>query len=491
MPARTGEQYIQGLKKAKNNVYINGEKVEDVTEHPAFKNVVRSMADLYDMQYEKSDKMLYTSPTSGDQVGMSFIQPKTIADLIARREMITEWARYSGGMMGRSPDYLNCDLMAFGTAHEFFAEGDPMYAKNIKNYYEYCRENDIALTHTLIHPQVNRAKAQSEQKDANVALHIVEKNKEGVVVEGVRLLATQGAITDEIMVFPSTVKKSGEKDDPYSIAFAIPNNTHGLKLMSRESFDYGKNHWDHPLGSRFEEGDTIVYFDNVLVPWDRIFVLEDSAVCNRTFGETNAVVHSTHQVIAKNIVKTEFVLGAVLSLIDAIGIEQFQHVKDKGTEIMLALETMKSHLYRAEHQATLDKWGMMTPDFAPLNAARNWFPQIYPRLVEILRILGASGMMVIPTEADFANEEIGPILNRATQGKNLEGKDRVQLFRLCWDLTMSAFGSRQVHYEYYFFGDPIKMHMTYFDSYNKEPYKDMVKEFLGRDTSSKHDYAKA
>ena len=180
----------------------------------------------------------------------------------------------------------------------------------------------------------------------------MRKTKEGIIVDGIRLLATQGGITDEILVFPSTVKKSGEKDDPYSLAFAIPNNTPGLKFLSRESFDYGKNHWDHPLASRFEEGDAIVAFDHVFVPWESVFVCEDSSICNRTFRETNAVVHMAHQVVAKNVVKTEFVLGVVVSIMDAIGIEQFQHVQDKGTEIMLALETMKSHLYRAEHNAS-------------------------------------------------------------------------------------------------------------------------------------------
>lgn len=491
MPARTGKQYIEGLKKANNNVYISGDRVEDVTEHPSYRNVIQSMAELFDLQYEKPEKMLYKSPASGDQVGLSFLQPKSIDDLIARREMISEWARHTGGMMGRTPDYLNASVMAFGSAHEFFAEADPMFAENAKNYYEYCRENDIALTHTLIHPQVNRAKAQHEQKDANVALHIEEKRKDGIVVDGVRLLATQGGITDEIVVFPSTVKKSGEKDDPYSIAFAIPNNTPGLKFVGRESFDYGKSHWDHPLASRFEEGDSIVLFDHVFVPWERVFVCEDSAVCNRTFAETNAVAHMAHQVIAKNVVKTEFVLGVVLSLMDSIGIDKFQHVQDKGTEIMLALETMKSHLYRAEHNAKLDKWGTMTPDFAPLNAARNWYPQMYPRFTEILRILGASGLMGIPTEADFNHEEIGIMLNRAAQGKNLEGYERVQLFRLAWDLSMSAFGNRQTHYEYYFFGDPVKMHMAYFDAYDKGPLKEMVTDFLGRTKSQKPNYVQS
>ncbi|NYV68409.1 4-hydroxyphenylacetate 3-monooxygenase, oxygenase component [Bacillus sp. Gen3] len=488
MPAKTGKQYIERLQKANNNVYIHGERVKDVTVHPAFKNVIQSMAKLYDLQYEKADKMLYTSPSSGEQVGMTFLQPKSIDDLIARREAITEWAKVSGGMMGRSPDYLNAEVMAMGAAYDFFSEGDPLLVENAKNYYEYARENDISLTHTLIHPQVNRAKAQHEQKDANVALHLVEKNKDGIIVDGIRLLATQGGITDEILVFPSTVKKAGELDDPYSLAFAIPNNTPGLKFISRESFDYGKNQWDHPLSSRFEEGDAIVSFENVFVPWNRVFVCGNSSICNRTFRETNAVVHMAHQVVAKNIVKTEFLLGLALSVMDAIGIDQFQHVQDKGTEIMLTLETMRSHLYRAEHNAKLDKWGIMTPDYAALDAARNWYPRVYPRLVEILRILGASGLMGIPTQADFQNEDIGQLIHRGLQGKNLEGYERVQLFRLAWDMTMSAFGNRQMHYEYYFFGDPIRMGMTYFEGYEKESYKEIIKEFLGQVDSGKSSF---
>ncbi|MED3905881.1 4-hydroxyphenylacetate 3-monooxygenase, oxygenase component [Geobacillus thermodenitrificans] len=478
MPAKTGNQYMERLKQAKSSVYIHGEKVEDVTVHPAFRNVVRSMAALYDRQYEKPDKMLYRSPTTGQLVGMTFIQPTTIDELIARREATQEWARMSAGMMGRSPDYLNAEVMAMGIANDLFAEDDPMFAENARNYYEYARENDISLTHTLIHPQMNRAKALHEQKDADVPLHLVERRKDGIIVSGIRLLATQGGITDEILVFPSTVKKSTAGEDPYALAFAIPNNTPGVKFICREAFDYGRSTWDHPLASRFEEGDAIVSFENVFVPWERVFVCGNSSICNRTFRETNAVVHMSHQVVAKNIVKTEFLLGVTLCLIEAIGIGEFQHVKDKGAEIMLALETMKSHLYRAEHNAKPDRWGTMTPDFAALDAARNWYPRVYPRLVEIIRILGASGLMAIPTEADFEHEEIGDIVRRAMQGATVDGYERVQLFRLAWDLTMSAFGARQTHYEYYFFGAPVRMGMAYFDGYEKESYKQFVQEFL-------------
>ncbi|PYZ94836.1 4-hydroxyphenylacetate 3-monooxygenase, oxygenase component [Salipaludibacillus keqinensis] len=485
MPAKTGAEYKERIRKAKNNIYIDGERVEDPCTHPSFKNVIHSMANLYDLQYEQPEKMLYTSPTTGNKVGMTFLRPETIEDLVKRREAIQIWSRTSGGMLGRSPDYLNSEVMAMGCASDLFGEDDPMFAENAKNYYEYARENDISLTHTLIHPQVNREKAQHEQKDANVSLHLVEKNADGIIVEGARLLATQGGITDEILVFPSTVKKAGELDDIYSLAFVVPNNTPGLKYISRESFDYGKSEWDHPMSSRFEEGDAIVYFDNVFVPWEKVFVCGNSSICNRTFLETNAVVHMSHQVVAKNVVKTEFMLGIILNLMESIGIDKFQHVQDKATEVMLILETMKSHLYRAEQNAKLDKWGTMTPDFEALNAARNWYPRVYPRVVEILRILGASGLMGIPSEADFSDEELGPIVNKALQSKNLEGHDRVKLFRLAWDVTMSAFGSRQLHYEYYFFGDPIKMGMTYYEQYDKEPSKKYVQDFLNQVKSKK------
>jgi 4-hydroxyphenylacetate 3-monooxygenase len=274
------------------------------------------------------------------------------------------------------------------------------------------------------------------------------------------------------------------------MAFAIPNNTEGLKFLCRESFDTGRSQWDHPLSSRFEESDAIVVFDNVLVPWERVFVSGNSDICNRTYVETNAIVHMAHQVIAKNTVKTEFVLGVILNMMESIGIDVFPHVKEKASEVMLILETMRSHLYRAEHNASIDKYGNMTPDFAPLNAARNWYPKMYQRIVEIVRILGASGLMGIPTEADFKAEDIGELVHRYTQGANIDGYERVQLFRLAWDISVSSFGGRQALYEYYFFGDPARMSNVYYDQFNKEPYKARVQDFLKRVNSSSHNYTR-
>lgn len=482
MPAKTGKQYIERVDQAQVNVWIDGKQVKGkISEHPAFKGVMKSQAEMYDMQHDpkKQDIMTYVSPTSGERVGTSYITPRTKEDLEKRRLMMQEWAKFNGGMMGRSPDYINVGIMAYGNASEMFGKQDSFYAKNMQEYYEYCRENDISLTHTLIQPQVNRAVNAAQLPDPYIAARIVKKTSEGVVIRGARLLATQGGITDEIMVFPSTLLKQAEEENPYAYAFSIPNNTPGLKFICRESFDYGKSNFDHPLGSRFEEMDTIVVFDDVVVPWNRIFALGDVGICNQAYNESNAVVHMTHQVVSKNIVKTEFILGILQLMVETINIGQYQHVQEKMSEVIIALETMKAYITAAEANAKIDKWGVMTPDFTPLNIARHYFPKIYPRFSEIMQLLGASGLMAIPNENDF-NSEIRSDLDKYLQAANSDAYNRVKLYRLAWDVCLSAFGSRQTLYERFFFGDPVRMASNLYNGYDKKTHVDYVTEFLSR-----------
>ncbi|MCP1311592.1 4-hydroxyphenylacetate 3-monooxygenase, oxygenase component [Paenibacillus tyrfis] len=482
MPAKTGKQYIERVDKAQANIWIDGKQVTgNISEHPAFRGVMKTQSELYELQFhpDKHDYMTYESPTTGDRVNTSFIQPRTKEDLEKRRMMMTEWARYNNGMMGRSPDYINVGIMAYGSAAEMFGMQDKMFAENMRKYYEYCRENDLSLTHTLILPQVNRAVSSSQLPDPYIAARIVKKTEDGVVIRGARLLATQGGVTDEIMVFPSTLLKQSDDDNPYAFAFSIPNNTPGLKFICRESFDYGKSSFDHPLGSRFEEMDTIVVFDDVTVPWDRIFALGDVEVCNKTYVESNAQVHMTHQVVCKNVAKTEFVLGLLHLMVEMINIGHFQHIHEKMSEVIVALEAMKAFLTASEANAKVDKWGIMTPDFAPLNAARNYFPKVYPRLTEIMQIFGASGLMAIPNQADFESE-LRPDLDKYLQAANGSAYERVRLYRLAWDVCMSSFGSRQTLYERFFFGDPVRMAGALYNGYNKKPYVDRVIEFLNR-----------
>jgi 4-hydroxyphenylacetate 3-monooxygenase len=286
-------------------------------------------------------------------------------------------------------------------------------------------------------------------------------------------------ISDEIMVFPSTLLKATDEDAPYAFGFAIPNSTPGLRFLCRETVDYGRNVYDHPLGSRFEELDAVVIFDDVFVPWERVFLYRDVAACNQAYAATGAVVHMAHQVVCKNIAKTEFILGLVSLMIDAIGIESFQHIHEKTAEIWCTLEAMKAFKRAAEVDAAPNAYGMVTPAWDPLDAARNMYPRLYPRLVEIVQQVGASGLVSMPTQADV-NGPLKDEIAKYYQAARVEAAERIPLFRLAWDTAVSAFGSRQVLYERFFFGDPVRMAGALFHSHDRQPYMDRVREFLRR-----------
>jgi len=340
------------------------------------------------------------------------------------------------------------------------------------------REHDLCLTHTLINPQSNRSVGPSKQADPYLAAGIVRETSDGIVIRGARMLATL-PVSDEIMAFPSTVLRGGPEDAPYAFAVAIPCSTAGLRFICREPFDDGRGPVDHPLAARFEEMDAVVIFDDVLVPWDRVFLLRDVERCSRVFAETRAVVHMAHQVVTKNVAKTEFVLGVVSLMVETIAIEQFQHVQEKVAEVIQYLEMMRAFLRTAEADASIDRWGVMTPAWPPLDAARNVFTRAYPRMMEIVHQLGASGLMAIPLQADLEGPQ-GPTIQKYYQAARAGARDRIRLFRLAWDMALSAFGGRQSLYERFFFGDPVRMAGAMFASYDRTPYMERVRAFLAR-----------
>jgi len=483
MAARTGQDYIEAIGSKAITVELHGRQTTGgITEIPEFRNLIRSYAALYDMQHEPGlrDVMTFESPTTGDRVGTSFLMPGDADDLARRRQMMKTWAEWSNGMLGRTGDYLNVAVTAMAGAADWFAQDDPRFGDNIRAYHEYVRENDLLLTHTLIMPQANRSKTVSEQSDPFLAARIVDETDDGIVLRGARMLATIGPIADELLVMPSTVIRGGPDDAPYAYAVAVPCDAPGLRFLCRESFDLGRSHFDHPLGSRFEEIDAVVVFDDVRVPYERCFLLRNPELCNGIYNETSAAAHMTHQVVTRTTAKTEYMLGLVSLLTEAIAIEGFQHVQEKVAEVIIAVEIVKALLLASEVEAEANRFGVFTPAWAPLNACRNWYPRFSQRFPEILRQLGSSGLMALPTEADAfgpAREDV----ERFLQGAAIDGIDRVRLFRLAWDTCLSAFAGRQALYEYFFFGDPVRMAGALVSSYDREPFKKRVRELLHRD----------
>jgi 4-hydroxyphenylacetate 3-monooxygenase len=481
MPIRTGAEYVQCLQERHPEVYLRGERIDDVTTYPSLRNGVATMAKLYDMQHDAEfrDDMTYVSPSSGESVGASFIIPKSIGDLEHRHRMMAHWAKASFGMMGRTPDFLNVSLMAMAQAGDYFAQNRPEFKDNVQNYYEYVRENDLVLTHTLVNLQRTRSTTTTPLVDTTgVALAVTKETDDGLIVNGARVLATLGPLSDEIAVYPARSHRLPDgSEGRYSFAFAIPSDTKGLRYLCRESYDLERSNFDHPLGSRFEEMDAIVFFDNVLVPWDRVFLYGDPDLCNNMAMSTNQYLHSGHQVVTRNVAKCEFILGLASLMVRTLGSGGNPQVQSMLAEIIENLQMTKACLRAAEADAKPDRWGVTSPSLQYIGVARSMFIKMYPRMAEILHLLGSSSLMALPTEADMD----GPLasdIERYLETDTASAAERVRLFRLAWDTCCSAFGSRQVLYERFFQGDSQRNAIILNNVTDTTPMTEMVQEFL-------------
>ena len=480
MPAKTGAQYIANLRANPAEVWMRGERIEDVTTHPALKGGVKSVAALYDLQHAPAtrDEMVFPSPSSGDPVGLSFKITRTMDDLLLRRKMMTHWAWVGCGMMARTPDFMNVSIAGWAGAAEFFGQNRPEFAGNVLDYYEFVRENDITLTHTLVNLQPRRTSGTVDDLDDQVALTVVRETDAGIIVRGSRVLATLGPISEEIAVYPTRTHMIGPDAWRQAFSFAIPCNTPGVKFICRESFDYGRSGFDHPLGSRFEEMDCIVFFDDVLVPWERVFLLGNVDMCNNYATATQSVTHSGYQVVNRCVVKTEFILGLAQMMVDTLGSGSLSHVQERIAEIIIHLETLKACMRASEADAWFNDYGVICPAQGPITVGRALYPTtIYPRLAEIVQLLGSGNLMALPSEGDF-DAPIGPEVERYLATDTAEARERVRLFRLAWDVACSAFGGRQVLYERFFGGDPTRNALLLYQSYNRDGAKQRVLDFL-------------
>src|SRR5437899_3138324 len=228
---------------------------------------------------------------------------------------------------------------------------------------------------------------------------------------------------------------------------------------------------------RYEEMDCVVFFNDVLVPWERVFLLGDVDLLNATATSTHSMTHTAHQGAAKNIAKCEFVLGLALLMTKTIGNAHLPHSEERLAELMLYTELMKACMRASEADAELDEWGVMCPAALPAESTRNLFMTAYPRMVEILQLLGSSSFMITPTEADFRGP-LAPEIEQYLATDTATARDRVKLFRLAWDVAGSAFGSRQVLYERFFASDPLTRARALGAIYPKDEVMDRVRKLL-------------
>jgi 4-hydroxyphenylacetate 3-monooxygenase oxygenase component len=480
MSIRTGQEYLEGLRDDRE-IWLDGERVRDITTDPRLRGAAESVAELYDLQHrpDLQDKLTFLD-NNGERTSLSYLEPRSADDLVRRREMVKTWMNWTCGMMGRSPDFMNIHMTGFASGAEFFARGGEQFGRNIRNYYDDLSKRDLSLTHTLINPQTDRSQPVDKQP-RNTAACIVKETDAGIVISGARMIATLAPFADELAVFPSTHLQVSEEAKPYSFAFCIPVATPCLRFICRPSIapTVGGAR-DYPFSSRLDEMDCVAIFEDVLVPWERVFIHRNPQLANGLFVQTGCINQIMHQFAIKNLAKSEFLLGVALNMADAVGLGGFQHVQNYLHEMVNTVELVRSCIRASEADCVPGPSGTVLPYDQPLQTVRTMFPELYPRLVEIIQIMGASGLVMVPGHAELAGERADDV-ERYYQGANVDAERRIQLFRIAWDVSCSSFAGRQTLYERYFSGDPWRLAMIRLQNYpRQEELKRRVWDFAER-----------
>jgi 4-hydroxyphenylacetate 3-monooxygenase len=470
MPIRTGKEFLAGLSDDRQ-IFIDGERVGDVTRDPRFAGAAQSLAELFDMQHDPGlhDRMTYASPSSGDRVGLSFIEPRSVDDLVRRRGMVKIWMDQTCGMFGRSPDFLNVMLTGLAAAAPEFGRSDKRFADNIRNYHVHAREHDLCMTHTLLNPQVDRSRPV-ERQDKDLAARIVRESDAGIVIKGARMVSTLCAYADDILVMPSTFLATNAEAAPYAFGFSIPVASTGLRFICRPSVVHqnAASPLDYPLSSRLDEGDGLAVFDDVLVPWERVFIHRDPEMCNGLFQRTSAMPQVMHQTATKNLAKAEFMLALGLAIARSTNIDAHLHVQGMLAELITQAEFVRAALRASEADAAIaPASGLMTPAEMPLWTVRMMFPKMFVRACEIIQLLGAGGLVSVPSYAELAGPAAADVETYA-QAANADAASRVKLFRLAFDAAVSSFSGRQQLYERYYSGDPVRLAGALYTLYDKD-----------------------
>ena len=368
MSARTGEQFLDGLRGDARELWLNGVKITHPLDHAELRGAAMSLARVYDLQHEHAAEMLAPSPADGAPVNVTHLIPRSREDLERRRRAIELVAALSGGTMGRTPDYLNVTFACFAGRSDVWARrGNEQGAANIVAYQAQMRDRDLSTTHSIMNPQVDRSKPEAEQAAGQVALHKVGETESHITVRGARMLATLAPFADELTIYPGSDIRP--QDGRYALSFAIPMGTPGLKFICRDSYSKQTSSFDHPLSSRFDEVDAVAIFDDVEVPKERVFLDGDTEGYSEVITDTGWRGHIMHQAFTRAYVKLSFAFGLGHMIANTTGVGRFDHIQEKLGQIWNMAELTRSALVAAEAGSALDEGGVVVSRRPPVPGA--------------------------------------------------------------------------------------------------------------------------
>src|SRR2546430_4489609 len=381
---RTGSDYLRSLKDGRQ-VFVDGECVRDVTAHPPFGEAARWIARLYDIAAapERRERMTFVWPRPGEPVLRAYQIPRSHADLRARRLFSETWAEATFGLMGRTPDHVAGFFCGYAALPSVFAAGGMHFADNVVAFYEHLRDNHLYASYAIVPPQIDRSKPAHKQSDPTLYAGVVKERDDGIVISGAQQLATGGTLSDVIHL--SCIHPLQPGDENYANCLAVPVNAAGVKPYPRRPFAMGAtNAFDYPLSSRFDETDSYVVFDNVFVPWERVFIYRNLELSRDQWWKTPSHLYGNHHAQGRYVTKLRFMIGVAQRMNEMTG-----NIANPAVQIMMgelaAWVSIYEHMLLAhEVTAVIDTRGVLLPSQTALYSAMALQSGLHRPLLEII-----------------------------------------------------------------------------------------------------------
>jgi 4-hydroxyphenylacetate 3-monooxygenase len=446
---KTGKQYVEGLRDGRT-VYIGDQRVDDVTTHPAFRNAVQTIAEFYDFKADPSRRAQMTYEEDGESHSIYYLKARNREDLAKRTACHRALSEISYGLLGRAPDYIASFVTGMNLKPELFGQ----FADNVRAYYTFMRDKDIYAAHAIVSPQAARDPAfYLRQNMPNPSCRVIAEDAEGVTISGMKMLATASILADEIWI--GNILPLAPEAKAESITFAVPCNMPGVSLWSRKPLEpTARSEFDAPLSWRFDETDAMVMFDNVKVPWSRVFVHNDPALSRALYIETAAHSYGNHHSNVRLLVKVQMLVGLASKITQANGADQVPAVRETLGRLA-SLEALLEAVVAGQIHAA-EEWP--TPGYVTFNrrmmyAGLNWGVENYSAVIDCVRELCGGGVLQMPSDISVMQDPaLGEQFRTYWQTPQMSALDRMKLFKLAWDIVGSEFAGRHLQYEKFFPG---------------------------------------
>ncbi|ABG04811.1 4-hydroxyphenylacetate 3-hydroxylase [Rubrobacter xylanophilus DSM 9941] len=472
MSLMTGDEYRESLNDGRE-VYVDGEKVENVAEHLVFKPIVDVKARMYDMNHEAryADTCTYTLP-DGDTICRAFKLPKEKEDLAAIRRYVETVLDDIGGVVYRVGDETIGELWSLYDAQDKLNEIDPAYAENIRRHVERVPKLDLFHVSANTDPKGDRSKPPEEQ-DPDMLLHVVDENDNGIVVRGAKY-ETAAAYAHQAFVKPTIANWTDESMAPYACGFICEMNAPGLKHLCRSSLGKGANPTDYPMSTRFDEIDTLLIFDNVLIPWENVLF-------HRSIESAQYIRATLHRYSAFNYVlrvlrRADLLLGTALLNVEQTGLTKIPAVKEKLAQLIGYRETINAHLTAAVAEAQESPSGLMMPNQSLLYTGRVYALTNFPAMAHLTRELVGGQLAVTPDAKTVADPRIKGYIDKYYSVGGWSSEDRTKLLYFARDLLNSSYAGHKITFELFAQSPPFAQNLAIYNNFDPEPAREMVRK---------------